>query len=135
MGSKKYKILAFLIFISLASSLILTINELKPSPLICNAAEGCSIVSQSPYSKTFGIENAYIGLIFFLILFNVILSQIRKPNFRKEKIVNFGIYVAGIWAIYSLYLMEFVINAYCKYCTLLDISSLVAVGIVLYFRK
>lgn len=135
MAQIKYKILLFLFFISLASSLVLTINEIKPSPLICDITEGCFVVSESPYSQIFGIENAYIGFAFFVLMFFMTLSQVKKPKEKKEKIIEIGVFIGGLWAVYSIYLMEFVINAYCKYCTVIDVSSLIAVAVAVYYRK
>ncbi|MEX0932687.1 MAG: vitamin K epoxide reductase family protein [Candidatus Pacearchaeota archaeon] len=131
----KYEILLFLFAISLISSVILSINLMQPSSIICDVTEGCHIVANSEYSKTFGIENAFLGLFFFTGLMIITILQIRKPTKEGKFLINFGAIIGGIWAIYSLYLMEFVIKAYCKYCTALDASSILAVVIVLLTWK
>jgi len=131
----KYKILLFLFAISFIASVILSINLLKPSPLICGPSEGCSIVANSEYSKTFGMENAYLGFVFFLALILLTTYHIKRPIRKTKLLINFGTLVAGLWAIYSLYLMNFVIEAFCKYCTALDVSSLFAVALVIYAWK
>ena len=131
----KYRILLILFIASLISSFILSVNLLKPSDLICSPGEGCSIVANSPYSKTLGIENEYIGFFFFLAMTFLTISHLRNPTEKKKRYIFIGVFIGALWAVYSIYLMEFVINAFCKYCTVIDISSLLALALDLIFRE
>lgn len=134
MKTKKYKILLVLFLISFISASLLLANLLRHSDLICNETEGCFTVSESPYSETLGIENEYLGFVFFLAMIILTIMQIKKSNDKREKWIKIGIVIGGIWAVYSLYLMEFVIMAYCKYCTVIDISSIIAVGVYFFYK-
>tara|TARA_Y100000310_G_scaffold278033_1_gene296237 strand:+ start:706 stop:1131 length:426 start_codon:yes stop_codon:yes gene_type:complete len=132
---RKYEILLALFLISMVSSLILSFNLLKPIPLICDVTEGCFIVQNSEYSKTLGIENAYLGLVFFVSLSLLTFLQIKNPKKEQKILINFGAVIGGVWSFYSLYLMGYVIQAYCRYCTVLDISSIIALFVVILFWK
>lgn len=132
---QKYKILLALFILALMSSTILVINDLKPLPLICDVGEGCFIVAQSSYSTIFGIENEYLGFVFFSLLIILTILQIKNPGKSKKNYIHAGVIIITIWALYSLYLMEFVIKAYCKYCTTIDIISLLSLFIIILFWK
>ncbi len=119
----KYKAILLLFLISLASSLIIS---LIPLPLICSPSEGCSIVQSSPYAKTFGISNDYFGDAIFIAMSILLLSRIRKPTKGKNLLINLGICLGTLTAIYFLYLQTFVIHAFCKYCLVVDFSMILA---------
>ena len=136
MGNAKHKFLAVLFLVSLLSSAILVFNDLKPLPLICDVNEGCNVVKNSPYNTIFfGIPNEDIGLAFFLVLFVLTLMQLKKPNKTKEKLITMGVFGSFIFALYSLYLQKFIIGAYCKYCTTMDISIILSLIVLFYFEK
>ena len=132
---QKYKILLVLFSLALISFAILVFNDLKPLPLICDVSEGCFIVQNSPYSTTLGMENEYYGFVFFSLLIFLAISQIKNPSKNKKNLIHTGIIITTIWAIYSLYLMGFVIKAFCKYCTIVDIASLLSLFVIILFWK
>jgi len=131
----KYEILLVLFSLALINSAILVFNDLKQLPLICDVSEGCFIVSESSYSTIFGMGNEYIGFVFFSLLIVLVISQIKNPWKSKKNFIHLGIIITNIWALYSLYLMEFVIKAYCKYCIIIDIISLISLLIIILFWK
>lgn len=136
MKNTKYKILLVLFLISLLSASILVYQDFKPTSLICTTGEGCDLVKNSEYNKIFlGIKNEYLGTIFFIGLSLITLSQLTNPKKTKEKLITLGVFVSLAFAIYSLYLQEFIIKAYCKYCTAMDISIIISVIVLLYFEK
>jgi len=132
---QKYKILLVLFSLALISFAILVFNDLKPLPLICDVTEGCFVVQNSPYSTTLGIENEYYGFVFFSLLIFLAISQIRNPKENKKNLIHAGVIITTIWAAYSFYLMGFVIKAYCKYCTVVDIAALISLLIIILFWK
>jgi len=119
----KYKIILLLFLISLASSLIIS---LAPLPMICSPSEGCYIVQNSIYAKTLGINNDYFGDIIFLTMSIIIISYILKPTKAKKLLINLGVYLGALIAVYFLYLQQFVIHAFCKYCLMVDFSMILA---------
>jgi len=128
----KYILLLALFLISLFSSLTLL---LSPVEEICNIEEGCSIVQHSSYAKTLGIENSVFGVAIFSLLIFLTLWQIRKPNKYNWRVIKISTIIGSLVAIYFLYLQQFVLGAYCKYCLVIDLSLLLALFLVLFNRK
>ena len=116
---KQYGIYFTVFIISLISSIILAVDS---NHTFCSG--GCNIVQQSVYASFLGIKNYYYGIIIFSILTLISASQILNPSRKKEKIINISIISGSLVAIYFLYLQEFVIKAFCKYCFVVDIGLL-----------
>jgi len=124
----KYKILLVLFIISFASSLTLS---LKPVSEICDLNKGCEVVHYSQYNFTFGIQNSHYGIFIFLFLILLTSSQIVKPKKNKETAIKLLVIIGSLIVVYFLYIQEFVLNAYCKYCLLVDFSLLLALIVIL----
>ncbi len=129
----KYEILLILTMIALLSSAILSF---VPAQEVCNIDdEGCSVVYNSSYNNLLGIKNSYYGVCIFLLLFLLIYYQIKKPTDVKRNIIHATIILGSVLALSFLYIQEFILHAYCKYCVMVDISMLIALGITLYSWK
>ena len=129
----KYSILLTIFLISLASSLILS---LTPISLVCDPGKGCDVVQHSPYSYFLGIKNSHYGVIAFSILSLITFFQLRNPSSKKRLYIDLGILIGSGIAIYFIYLQEFVIKAYCKYCLIIDIGLIFALFLMIFtFRK
>jgi len=124
----KYKVLLVLFIISFASSLTLS---LKPVSEICDLNKGCEVVHYSQYNFTFGIQNSHYGIFIFLFLILLTSSQIVKPKKNKETAIKLLVIIGSLIVVYFLYIQEFVLNAYCKYCLLVDFSLLLALIVIL----
>ena len=101
---------------------------------ICTPGEGCATVQNHATAFTFGIKNSLFGAIIFAILVILTLIQIIKHLKSIDKIIYSGIIISSIISIYFLYLQQFVIHAYCKYCLVVDFAILIAL-IILFFPK
>jgi len=102
---------------------------------ICSAitgSNGCEIVQTSSYGKMFGISNSLYGIVGFMILGIFSLISIKKNN----KIINYltiaGGIIAGAIALLLLYIQAFVLHTYCIFCLMIDISSLILLGLAIY---
>ncbi|PIN93510.1 hypothetical protein COU61_00820 [Candidatus Pacearchaeota archaeon CG10_big_fil_rev_8_21_14_0_10_35_13] len=126
----KYKFLLVIFTISLIASLILT---LTPTPIICT--EGCEVVQTTTYAYTLGIKNSAYGTVIFTVLMLIVALQIKKPKKTHRKIIHLAIITGSIVSLYFLYLQAFVINSWCKYCLIVDIGMIVALGIAIVSWK
>ncbi len=124
----KYKILLILFILSLASSLTMS---LKPISEICNPGEGCEVVQNSSYSETFGIKNSHYGVLIFTTLLLLTISQMKNPTQNKKFVIYFSIIMGFLVSTYFLYIQQFVLNAYCKYCLVVDFSLVLAIITIL----
>jgi uncharacterized membrane protein len=125
----KYKILLALFGISLISSLILS---LIPTPIVCSAEVGCDIVQTSSYNQTLGLKNSYYGLVIFTFLVFLTLSHIKKPTKNKKMLIHLAIIVSSLVALYFLYIQKFVLQAFCKYCCVTDVSVLLSLVVMIW---
>lgn len=123
----KYKILFGIFAIALIMSLLLAF---VPLPLICTPFEGCNAVQTSSYAKTFGIENSYLGIVIFSFMSILIFSQIKKPHKGKKILINVGVFLGAMTALYFLYLQQFILHAYCKYCIVVDFGMIFSFGLM-----
>lgn len=131
----KYHILTTLFLICLIVAILIII---KPVSEICSIKEGCDTVLNSQYSHLLGIKNGYFGIIAFTILTFLTILQIINPSKTKQKIINIGIICGSLIALYFVYLQIFIIQAYCKYCLVIDLAlvlSLVTLGISSKWKK
>ena len=123
----KYKLILLILVLSLASSILLSF---VPLPILCTPFEGCNAVQTSSYAKTFGVDNSKIGIAIFALMILIIIAHIRKPNKSRELFIRLGIFAGTLVSLYFLYLQQFVIHAWCKYCLVVDIGMLVAFVII-----
>ncbi len=130
---QKYMVLLILTLISLISSIVLSFPQ-EPSGT-CIIGGGCDIIHTSKYNYTFGIQNSYLGVIIFLALSILIYLQIKKPTKDKRDLIHFAIIVGSAIALYFLYIQRFILNSYCEYCIVTDISILISLGLILWKWK
>lgn len=124
----KYHILLAIFIISFLSSVILASQE---TPLFCGEETGCNIVTNSKYAYTFGIKNSEYGIFIFAFLALLTFLHIRDPHEIKKTTIHTGTIIGAIIATYFLYLQQFVIGAYCKYCIVVDVGLIIGLLIVL----
>ncbi len=117
----KYKVLFFLAFISLISSIFLLFNPW------CDEQNTCDLNEPSDF-------NYYLGIVVFSLMLFLLWFQIVKPTKNKKIIINISIIIWAMAGLYLLYLQHFVLQAYCKYCLTIDISGLVALMIILFWK-
>lgn len=124
----KYHILLFLFLISLASSLVLSFT---PVSLVCNFNVGCDVVHYSNYNFTFGIQNSHYGVVIFALGAFLIYSHIKEPNKNKKLIIYLAVILGALVAFYFLYIQQFILGVYCKYCLVVDFSLLASLIVIL----
>jgi len=133
MSKLKYVVLIAILFLSFLASVILSF--LSPEQACGGVQTTCYTVQTSPYEKTFGINNSYLGLIIFPLLAIFALSHLNNPKKYKKQILMFGLIFSSVFALYFLYLQFFVLNAMCKYCMVVDIGTLLGLGLILGWRE
>ena len=128
----KYRVLFWLFLFSLIVSLILS---LTPISEICDPGKGCEVVQHSPYASTLGVKNSHYGSVIFALALFLVISHIRRPKDYKRKIIHAIVMMGSIVALYFIYLQQFVLNTYCKYCMVVDISMLTALIVIIFNWK
>lgn len=85
---------------------------------------GCDIVRLSPYSSFLGISLPYLGIVFYLFMMSTVVFRtvVTKINlFPIQLIASFS---AVLFGTYLTYLEAFVIKAFCFWCILSFLSSI-----------
>lgn len=119
----KYKGVMFFLLLAIVASTILSFIPINQA---CGMSSGCSIVQASQYESTFGIKNAHLGLVGFVILFIITFLHEKKPTKRKKQLILTGLIIGSAFALYFLSLQFFVLHAICKYCLIADVGILLS---------
>ena len=83
---------------------------------VCDASHGCDIVAASPYAVILGIQVAYLGLGFALLLVAATASWWWTADPRALR-VAWGLLLLGtLFVAYLTFLELFVIKAVCAWC-------------------
>lgn len=105
-------------------------------PVICPVGQGCNIVRASSYSHFLGISIPILGLAFYLGM--AILSIIRPQKLNNKTLLKLQLLgaISGVgFGSYLTYLEAFVIKAFCFWCVLSFIISLMILAAVLVEKK
>ena len=122
-------IIFILALVGIAESLYLNYERKRKRPPVCVIGNDCGKVWESSYSKTFGLSNEILGLIYFatvavieLSLFSDIISS---SIVIGEDLVLFS---GAIMSSYFIYIQWRIIKAWCFWCSL---SGIIVLAMIL----
>jgi uncharacterized membrane protein len=97
----------------------------------------CQVVQQSNYGKIFGIDNPWYGIIGFTAIILLIVAQLINPLWIRRMIISLGAIFSGTLTIWFLYVQIYLLKAFCIFCVMLDITSIIMMlpGFILLFQK
>ncbi|MAG78344.1 hypothetical protein CL616_03190 [archaeon] len=101
-------IFIILCIIGIIDSSYLIKKRLKKQPLTCPLNDDCNIVTNSKWSKSFGINNDILGLLFYCFLVIAL--------FINLTLVLLLTLIGALFSIYLLYIQKFKIKQFCFYC-------------------
>lgn len=130
---RRDKFLLVIFTVCLITSGLLTFVPIED--LCGDEFSGCSIVQNSKYKETLGINNSYSGIAISLLLIIIIISNTHNPKRFKRYALNSLVTVFAAAAAYFIYLQLFVIKAICQYCMVIDIGGITALAIIIIFKK
>ena len=135
---KIYLIISFLAFLCIIFSTVIYLQKLTDNQAINNVCSvlgsqsQCETVQQSKYGSILGIDNPVFGLVGFTALMILSWMFYRTEDRIARKLMFLGIFIAGFLALWFLYLQAFVLGAYCIFCVIIDIISVLLMGLVVY---
>jgi uncharacterized membrane protein len=109
-----------LTLVGLASSAYLAYHAALPDTRLYCPTGGpfdCGVVTSSPYSVIFGVNVAYLGLAWFIVVLMILL--LRRTGLLLP--------ICGLGAAFVAYMMAaelFLIHAICVYCTVAHAAAL-----------
>lgn len=121
---KLFYLAAVLALLGLADAIYLTIHHLTGEQVPCSVTGGCETVLTSSYATIGGVPLALFGAVAYFVAFSLaILSAFgnRKTWFF------FGVQVSLmlVFSLWLLYLQAFVIGAFCQFCLISAVISLI----------
>lgn len=121
----------FLLVIFIVSSLgvldtlYLSYHVLSKTPVACLffPAEWCLKVQTSPQSRTFGIPNAFAGLMMYtgILAFSFLFFKGWLPFWPVAALIGFGF----AFSMYFLYVQAFQLRAFCTWCVVSAINFVI----------
>ncbi len=124
------KILFTIAIVGLLVSGYLSIVYATQGPIPCSLHGGCEVVRASTYAHIFGISTPYYGVVYYVLLAlgALLLTPLRKAALRIPLLVLTGMGLAvSIWL---TYLEAFVIQAWCQWCLVSAVLTLLAFLVV-----
>ncbi|MGI9066607.1 MAG: vitamin K epoxide reductase family protein [Pyrinomonadaceae bacterium] len=129
-----YSFAAFVSLIGLVDSIYLTVEHLSGRSVRCTIVKGCSEVLSSPYASVRGVPLALIGAIAYFIVFSLatLAAFGYKSAARLLPIVVGVMFLTTLWLVY---LQAFVIKAFCQFCLLSALVTLILTVLIFLARR
>lgn len=116
-------------------SFLIWYTKINNKKLVCVIGKDCNKVINSKYSKTFGINNEILGMLYYSLLIIISILILKSPFFSTINIVNLGrIIIAGFSALFSVYLTYvqiFKLKEYCEYCWAVNVINIIIFLVIL----
>src|SRR3989339_12997 len=106
----------------------LTISYFKGASLVCNFSTGCNQVTSSAYSTVFGLPVALLGLGFYV---TVLVLTVAYFDWRKDWLPKIILGISTLafgFSLWFVWVMIFVIKAFCQYCLVSAVLSTAIFG-------
>lgn len=127
-------IIFILALVGVLESLYLNYECRRHRAPVCLIGDECHLVWDSPYSKTFGVSNEILGLIFYVAVATVELDILSGDSSQLMAVGEYlALFGGAIMSCYFLYIQWRVIKAWCFWCTLsaIIVWAIVAVRFIL----
>ena len=105
-------------------------------PLVCPLRMDCAKVTEGEFSKTFGIRNDYLGILYYLSALIGAFLGMKFPEMKKVIYTLLLLMTGGglLFSGYLVYLQAKVIKEYCFYCLVsAGITSLLFINAINLF--
>jgi uncharacterized membrane protein len=133
-----YTAVALLSLVGLADSIYLTVEHLAGRNVQCTITSGCEEVLTSTYATVAGMPLAGLGALSYFLVFSLAILA----AFGNSRAGDLLLYVVALMLAVSIYLFilqAFVIHAFCQFCLLSAIVTLLLAIIIsaerFYFRR
>jgi uncharacterized membrane protein len=97
---------------------------------------GCNEVANSPYARIFNLPVGYYGVVYYLTMFGLAALLAFEPFSRALRFAALGYSALGVgFSIYFAYLQFAFIHAFCIYCLVSAVTTLLLlVAALSHFR-
>ncbi len=124
-----YAITAVVALAGLADAIYLTVEHLAGRSVRCTIVKGCSEVLSSPYATVRGMPLALIGAAAYFTVFS--LATLAAFGYKwTGKLLLVVVSLMFLTSLWLIYLQAFVIGAFCQFCLLSALITLVLAFLV-----
>lgn len=97
---------------------------------------GCNEVANSPYARIFNLPVGYFGVVYYTYMFGLAALLAFDPFSRGLRLAALGYSASGVcFSIYFMYLQIAFIHAFCIYCLISAVTTLLLlVAALSHFR-
>jgi uncharacterized membrane protein len=129
-----YSSAAFVSLIGLADSIYLTVEHLSGRSVRCTIVTGCSEVLSSPYASVRGVPLALVGASAYFMVFS--LATLAAFGYKVAgQLLAIVVAIMFVTTLWLLYLQGFVIRAFCQFCLLSALVTLILTALVIVIRQ
>jgi uncharacterized membrane protein len=113
-----------LTLIGIADAAYVARGNYTGAPLWCPILDGCNAVTNSPYSRVFGVPMSYFGFIYYLFMFGLAARLAYEPfsNTLRFRAILYAA-LGAVSSIYFMYLQLGFIGEICSYCLISAVTS------------
>lgn len=124
---------ALVSLVGIADSIYLTVEHLSGRSVRCTIVAGCSQVLSSAYASLNGVPLALIGAIAYFTVFS--LATLAAFDYKwAGKLLAAIVGAMFLTTLWLLYLQAFVIKAFCQFCLLSALVTLILTVLVIATR-
>ena len=128
-----YGIAALVSLVGLADSIYLAVEHLSGRSVRCTIVTGCSEVLSSSYASFRGIPLALIGAAAYFTVFS--LATLAAFQYKwAGRVLLFIVGAMFLTTLWLVYLQAFVIKAFCQFCLLSALVTVVLTVLVFLAR-
>jgi len=129
-----YGVAAAVSIVGLLDSIYLTVEHLAGRSVRCTIVKGCSEVLSSPYSSFRGIPLALIGAGAYFVVFS--LATLAASGYKSAgKLLPIVVGIMFLMTLWLFYLQAVVIKAFCQFCLLSALVTLMLTLLVFLARR
>lgn len=112
-----YGLAMLIALLGICDALYLTVQHLTGKSVKCSITNGCSVVLSSSYATLMGIPTAAFGVLAYFAAFSLATLAAFGYGWARNGLllVVTPMLVATLWFVY---LQAFVLHAYCQFCLL-----------------
>jgi len=103
----------------------LTVNYLNGHDLTCTIINGCNQVLASSYSSIGPIPLSLLGVLYYLVMFLGLVFILDRKKYKLLKILSYFSIIGFLVSIWLLYVQWQIVAAFCQYCLLSALSSII----------
>lgn len=121
-----------LCLVGLATAAMLLVDYVRPAPVFCaDHGTGCDAVRQSAFARPFGVPLPIPGVLFFVSLLGASLLGARER--ARRLLASLGL-LGALAGVAFLAIQGAVLHHWCRFCVVVDLSSLVAGALAVSLR-